>query len=140
MTHTGFRNMLGDYKDQNPDSTNVVCICAGAVADLVNGFGLSDLKLDPSSETYGLDIMQYKARGLTAKLVPHPLLTSGAVRGWGFILDFDRIRRKVLDPETYYPWDRNKGQGEVQYHAYRGINSLLLANESRHLMFEGALS
>jgi hypothetical protein len=140
MTQTGFRNLLGDYKDQNPDSTNVMIIAAGAVVDLIDGFGLQHLQLDPMSDTMGLDIMTYRSRGLSAKLVPHPLFTSGAARGWGFILDFDRIRRKVLDPETYYPWDRNKGQGEIQYHAYRGINSLLLANESRHVMFEGALS
>jgi hypothetical protein len=140
MTQTGFRNLLGDYKDQNPDSTNVVIIAAGAVIDLIDGFGLQHLQLDPMSDTMGLDILTYRSRGLSAKLVPHPLFTSGAARGWGFILDFDRIRRKILDPETYYPWDRNKGQGEVQYHAYRGISSLLLANESRHVMFEGANS
>ena len=142
LTETGFRNMLGDYKDQNPDSTDVMVCTAGNVCDIVSDFGIDKVRLDPSSSEYGLDIMRFKSRGITAKLVPLPLLDRSSVTaGWGFVLDMSRIISKAIDRDTFYPWDRNKGAGgELAYDTFRGVYSLMVANETRHQMFVGALN
>jgi len=139
FTISGLRRFFGDYYDQNPDATDVTLITAGAVVDAIGASAMNNLQLNADSTKYGLNIWSYQIRGRNIKLVVEPLFTDGALRGWGFILDLERIRRKELDPLTYYPWDRNKGQGEIQYHSYREVATLQLANESRHAMFEGAL-
>lgn len=138
LTESAFRNYLGDYKDQNPDATDVSIFCAGNVCDIVSSFGIDKVRLDPSSEIYGLDIMRYKSRGITAKLIALPLLDVGVTEGWGFVLDMQRIMMKAIDKDTYYPHDRNAGAGEIMYDTYRGVYSIIIANESRHSMFVNA--
>lgn len=139
MTESGFRNFLGDYKDQNPDATEVYLYCAGNVADIISYFGADKIRLTPSSKEYGLDISQYKSRGLTCNIVTMPLMDADPVTsGWGFLLDLQRITMKSIDRDMYYPWDRTPIGGEIMYDCYRGVYSLMVANESRHAMMVGA--
>lgn len=138
MTETGFRNFVGDYKDQNPDATEVWYYCAGSVMDIISDFGADKVRLTPMSKKYGLDIYTYISRGIKVNLVALPLLDAGVTKGWGYLLDMTRTTMKPLDRDTFYPWDRNKGQGEIMYDTYRGIYSLMVANESRHAMSVGA--
>ncbi len=139
FTETGFRNFLGDYKDENPDATNIWFFTAGNVIDLIGNFGLDKVRLSPMSKTMGLDILDYKTRGLTTKLVALPLLDKGITRGWGWIIDMERIRLKTLRRDTFFPDAYNVGMSEVIYDTYFGEYSLLLANESRHAMCVNAL-
>lgn len=139
FTETGFRNFLGDYKDQNPDATSIWLFAAGNVIDLIDDFGLDKVRLTPLSKTMGLDILEYKTRGLTTKLVALPLLDIGITRGWGWLIDMERIRLKTLRRDTFFPEAYNVGMSEVIYDTYFGEYSLLLANESRHAMFQNAL-
>lgn len=139
MTETGFRNMLGDYKDENPDSEQVFAFVAGHVHDIIDNWGLNKVRLSPMSKKYGLDIYIYVSRGLTVNLVPLPLLTDPVTRGWGFILDMERIRLKYLRRAMYYPEAKNVGESEIIYDTYLAQLSMILANESRHMMFVGAL-
>ena len=138
ITESGFRSFLGDYKDQNPDATNIMLFGAGNVLDRVTDFGLGQIRINPMSTKYGLDIETYKARGLQVNMVSLPLLTDPEAKGWGFLLDLSRIKMKTLDRMTFTPDALNVGQSEVIYDTYRVVTSLLLANESRHAMFVGA--
>jgi hypothetical protein len=141
MTESGYRNFLGAYKEQNPDATQVFHFCAGNVQDIITNFGINKIQLSPESSKYGLDIMQYKARGLTSHIVACPVLdASPTTKGWGAILDMDRIRMRSITKDTFYPWDRNRGAGgEIMYDTYLGVYSLQVANESRHAFHVGAL-
>lgn len=138
ITESGFRNFLGDYKDQNPDATEIMLFAAGNVLDRITDFGRDAIRIDPSSEMFGLDILRYKARGLMVKLVALPLLTDPTGRGYGYLLDLDRIGLKTLDRLTFFPEAKNVGESEVITDTYRVVTSMLLANESRHAMFVGA--
>lgn len=138
MTESGLRSFLGDYKDQNPDSSNVMIFAAGNVLDIISNFGRSALKIAPESKTYGLDIWNYISRGLRAKLVALPLLTDAYSRGWGWILDMERLKIRWLDPPKFYPEALNVGESENIIDTYRGVVSMLIGNESRHAMFVGA--
>ena len=140
MTHSGFRALCGDYKDQNPDSTNVWVFAAGNAIDRINDIAMKHIQLTPESQVYGMDIQRYKARGLTANLVALPLLTDSECRGWGWILDLDRIRLKMLDggQPMFYPEALNIGESELIYDTYRVNTSLIVANETKHAMFVGA--
>jgi hypothetical protein len=139
MTESGFRNYLGNYKDQNPDAMKVYHFCAGGVADIISYFGADKVRISPESKTFGLDISTYKSRGLTCQIVTLPLLDADPVTsGWGFTLDLERVAMKSIDRDMYVPWDRTAAGGEVIYDKYRGVYSLMLANESRHAMMVGA--
>lgn len=138
LTESGFRNLIGDYKDQNPESTRVMVFTAGNVCDIVSDFGGDKVRLSPDSKVYGLDIMRYRSRGIEASLVSLPLLDVGVTDGWGWILDMERVMLKKVDSDTFYPHDRNAGAGEIMYDTYRGVYSLIVANESKHAMFVGA--
>lgn len=139
MTESGWRAYLGDYKDQNPDATNVFAFVAGNIMDVIDGFGAHKVRLTPASKEYGLDISQYNARGLKVNLVPLPLLTDPVTRGWGFILDMDKIKLRWLDKPMFYPESKNVGMSERIYDLYRSQMSLLIGDEASHAMFVGAL-
>jgi hypothetical protein len=138
MTHSGFRAWLGDYKDQNPDSTNIMFFAAGNVIDRVNDVALNQVRVSPESDTYGMDLQRYKARGLMVDMVPLPLLTDHTARGFGWILDMSRIRLRTLEGPMFYPEALNVGQSELIYDTYRVVTCLLVGNESRHSMCVGA--
>lgn len=141
MTETGWRNLLGDYKDQNPDSTNVTAFVAGNVIETINGFGLSKIRISPKSKTLGLNVFNYLARGLNVDLIPLPLLTGADTRGWGWILDMDRIRLDYTASgrPMYIPEALKIGESEVIRDTFRTQFTIRLANESRHAMFVGAI-
>jgi len=138
-TESGFRNYLGDFKDQNPDAMQVKAFIAGNVMDIVDGWGGDKVRLSPASKTYGLDIWNYKSRGLQVQLIPMPLFTDPVTRGWGFLLDTERIKLRYLNRPTFFPEAKNVGMSEIIYDTYRQVISLLVGTESRHSMFIGAL-
>lgn len=139
FTESGFRNFVGDYKSQNPDATEIWAFCAGNVIDLMTMWGLDKVRLTPLSKTYGLNIYDYIARGITIHMVALPLLDVPVTEGWGFLLDLQRIRLKTLDRDAFYPDAKSVGESEIIYDTYRGVYTLMVANESRHAMFVGAL-
>jgi hypothetical protein len=138
MTESGFRGFVGDYKDENPDASEVWVFAAGNVLDIITDFGLNKVRLNPESKTYGLDIHTYISRGIRANLVACPLLDVPVTRGWGWILDMNRIKLKTIDKDTFYPEALNVGESENIYDTYRGVYTLMVANEARHAMFVGA--
>ena len=138
FTESGFRNFIGDYKDQNPDATEVWYFAAGNVIDLITNFGADKVRLSPMSKTYGLDINTYLARGMKVHLVALPLMDVPVTRGWGFLLDLQRVRLKTLDRDMFHAEAQNVGESELLIDSYRGVYTLMLANESRHAMSVGA--
>lgn len=137
-TESGFRSWLGDYKDQNPDATNVMLFAGSSLAETVSLFGKDKIRISPESKTYGLWINRYQARGLTCDIVPMPLMSDAITGGWGFLLDLNRTLLKAIDKDTYFPWDRSPVAGEVKYNCYRGAYTMIVATESRHAMCVGA--
>jgi hypothetical protein len=138
MTESGFRSFARDYKDENPETVDAWCFCAGNVADIITDWGLDKVRLSPESKKYGLEINQYKAAGITFKIVAMPLLTDTETRGWGFILDMERIRLKILSPLTWYGDALGVGQSERIHDLYRLQAALLVGAENKHAMFVGA--
>lgn len=138
FTESGFNALLGDYKDQNPDSFKVMAFIAPNVLRRVRDWAVDKVRLSPESTTYGIDIHRYKASGMEVDLVPCPVMNDPETKGWGFILDLDRIMLKTLDPMKFYP-DLKGMSSERIYDMYRVVHSMLLGNESRHSMFVGAL-
>lgn len=139
LTESGLRNFYGDYKDENPDATEITHFCAGNVIDLIDYFAGDKVRITPQSKEFGLDMSTYRSRGLRINLVALPLLDVPVTEGWGFLFDMERIKLKTIDRDTFFPHDRNAGAGEIMYDTYRGVYSLLVANESRHAMHVGAL-
>lgn len=139
MTESGFRSFARDYKDENPETIDAWCFVSGNVADIMTDWGLDKVRLSPESKKYGLEINQYKAAGITFKIVAMPLLTDPQTRGWGFILDMERLRLKILSPLTWHGDALGVGQSELIHDLYRLQASLLVGAENKHAMFVGAL-
>ena len=138
FTETGYDNYLGDYIDQNPDATNVVHACAPNVIRLINYMCKDKIRISPNTRKYGLNISSYIGGPMQVDLVPLPLLKDSVTRGWGWLLDFTRLKQKDIDRPTYYPDCKEVGESEIIYDTYREVTSLLVANESRHSMHVGA--
>lgn len=139
LTESGLRSFLGDYKDQNPDSEDVMMFVARNVYDNITNFGLHQVRISPDSTKFGLEIREYVGgAGMTVRMIPMPLFTDLEAKGWGFILDMERIRLKILDRLTLYPDALGIGQSELIHDTYRMSTSLLVGNETRHAMFVGA--
>lgn len=138
FTETGFDNMLGDYHDQNPDSTRIGVFAAPNVLRQVSYWAKDKIQMSTNAKQYGLNIKTYTGGGVDVDLFPLPLLTDPVCRGWGFVLDLERIRQKVLDPVTWYGDALGVGQSEIIYDLYRSVDSYLIGTESRHMMFVGA--
>lgn len=139
FTETGFDNMLGDYHDQNPDATNIKYFTAGNVIRQINYFAKSKVRISPESKKFGLNILTYIGGPLTVDLIELPLMHDPQTRGWGFLLDMDRIMLKMLDKAAFFPDAETVGESEIITDTYRALASLLIGTESRHLMSVGAL-
>lgn len=141
MTESGYRNYIGDFKDQNPDVTEVWHFAAGNVIDKITDFGADKVRLSPMSKKYGLNIQEYISRGINVHLVALPLLdqSNSATRGWGWLLDLTRVTLKTVDPDAFYPDAQTVGESELITDTYRGVYTMMVANESRHSMHVGAL-
>ena len=138
FTETGYDNFLGDYRDQNPDADNIVHACAPNVIRQINYFCKDKIRLSPNSKKYGLDITQYTGGPLNVDLVPMPLFTDPETKGWGFLLDFSRMKIKNLDNPMFYPDAKSVGESELIYDTYRVATSMIIGTESRHAMHVGA--
>jgi len=138
FTETGCDNMLGDYHDQNPDSTRVAMFAAPNVLRQMTYWAKEKIQMSTNAKQYGLNIKTYTGGGMDVDLIPLPMLTDPICRGWGFILDLQRIRQKTLDPVTWYGDAKGVGQSEIIYDLYRSVDSYLIGTESRHMMFVGA--
>ncbi len=140
FTESGLDGWIGDYTDQNPDSGRLALFCAGNVKRLISNFGKDKVRLSPNSKKYGLRINEYVA-SQDVDIIPLPLLNDPVCRGWMWLLDTERIMLKPLQNSglAWYGEALNVGQSERIYDTYRGVYSMLLANESRHAMAVGAL-
>jgi hypothetical protein len=138
FTETGFDNWLGDYRDQNPDVQNAMLFCAPNVKRQIGYMLKGRIRLSPMSKEYGMDIMRYVDGPLAINFVELPLLTDPVTKGWGFLLDMERIAMRTLDADTLYLDAKSVGESEIIYDTYRGLHSIMLANESRHAMMVGA--
>lgn len=138
FTESGYDNFIGDYSDQNPDVEVINHCCAPNVIRQINYMCKDKIRLSPDSKRYGLNLNQYIGGPKKVNLIPLPLLTDATTRGWGWFLDFTRIKLKDIDRPTYYPEAKNVGESEIIYDTFREVTSMLVANESRHAMHVGA--
>jgi len=138
ITESGFNGALQKYHEENPDVTNAMMFTSGNVMERINDFGSEKMRLSPMSETYGMDINTYVRRGMRVPLVEMPLLTDPETRGWGFLLDMDRVKMKAQSILKLILDAKGVGNSEIIYDLYRGVYSFLLGNENRHMMFVGA--
>lgn len=138
MTESGWRNFLLDYKDQNPDVTEVTAFVAGQVREIINGFGTEKIRISPGRDkTLGLYVDKYIGP-VTVNLVTLPLLTDRETRGWGWLLDLSRIKLRWIDRPEFLPDAYNKAVSEQILDTYRCSLSMVVATESKHAMFIGA--
>lgn len=137
FTESGLDSMLLSYKEQNPDATKLGFFCSLAIKEKISQFGKGKVRLSPNSKSYGMRINEYIGP-IDIDIVPLPLLSNKNTRGWGFLLDLERIRLKYLERVTFHPDAKGAGASEIIYDTYRGSVSMLLGNEDRHLMCVGA--
>ena len=138
FTETGYDNYLGEYLDENPDAVNIAHCCAPNVIRQINMMCKDKIRISPNTKRYGLNINSYIGGPLQVDLVSLPLLKDSVTRGWGWLIDFTRIKQKDIDRPTFFPDAKNVGESEIIYDTYREVTSLLVANESRHSMHVGA--
>lgn len=137
FTESGLDQFLLSYKEQNPDAERLGLFMAEAVMLKVAQFAKARLQVSQNSKQYGLRTMQYIGP-VNVDLIPLPLLNNVNTRGWGFLLDLQRIRLKYLERVMFHPDAKGPGNSEIIYDTYRGSASLMVANESRQAMFVGA--
>lgn len=139
MTESGFRSWIGDYLDQNPEATNIWYFTSRNVIDIINGWAKGSVRISPESKKYGVDIYEYVATGARVKLVRLPMLNDPYTKGWGWLLDMDKIMMKTLSPLTLHKEAKNVGESERIIDTYRWQTSLLVGDEKSHGMSVGAL-
>ncbi len=137
FTETGLDNFLLSYKECNPDASQLSLFCAENVIAKISQFAKDKIRISPDSVRYGLKINQYIG-AIMVNLVPLPLLSDVQTRGWGWLLDMERITLKYLINTMFHPDAKGAGWSEIIYDTYRANASMLIGNESRHAMFIGA--
>jgi len=138
FTESGFDEQIGNYHDQNPDAKVIDMLCAGNVIRQINYMCKDKIRLSPSSKKYGLNLNQYIGGAVSVNLIELPLLTDPICKGWSFFMDFTRLDLRDIDPPTLYKDAKAVGESELIIDTYRGVESMLIANESRHAMHVGA--
>lgn len=139
FTESGFDNYIGDYFDQNPDAQEIMFFASPNIRRLMSAWGKDKVRVSPDSTKFGFRIDTYVAGNIDVKVVTLPLLVDPVTKGWGWILDMQRIRLRVIDPLTFFPDAKAVGESERILDTYRGVDSLLIGSENRHSMMVGAL-
>lgn len=137
FTETGLDNFLLSYKECNPDASQLSLFCAENVISKISQFAKDKIRISPDSKAYGLKINQYIG-AIMVNLVPLPLLSDVETRGWGWLLDMERITLKYLINTMFHPDAKGAGWSEIIFDTYRANASMLIGNEDRHAMFVGA--
>lgn len=133
------KRWFGDYADLNPDKDRVTFATSRKAIQQICDYGNDKLMLTPSdkSKTFGLQIDKVKIAGLQVDLLPLPLLTGRDTSGVGWIMDWDSLWFKNLEPLMYYPDIKGVGESEILTDCYREVTSMLVANKSRFAMATG---
>jgi hypothetical protein len=138
FTESGFDEQIGKYHDQNPDKKVIDLFCAGNMIRQINYMCKEKIRLSPTSKKYGMNLNQYIGGAVSVNLVEMPLLTDSITKGWGFFLDLERIQLRDISAPTFYPDCKEVGESELIIDTYRGVDSMIVANESCHQMMVGA--
>lgn len=138
FTESGFDNWLGDYSDQNPSVNRVDFLCAPNILRQINYFAKDKIRISPDQKKYGLNLNMYIGGPLEVNLIRAPLLTGPALSGWGWLLDFTRIRLQDLEKTMWHGDAYDIGVNETILDTFRENTSMLVSNETRHAMCTGA--
>lgn len=138
FTESGFDNWLGDYSDQNPDMAYVDFLCAPNILRQINYFAKDKIRISPQSKAYGLNLKRYIGGPIEVNLIRAPLLKGAQLSGWGWLLDFTRIKLQDVARPKFYPDAKTVGESEIIYDTYREQTSMIVCNEDRHGMCIGA--
>ena len=138
FTESGFDNWLGDYSDQNPDKDFVDFLCAPNILRQINYFAKPMIRISPQAKMYGLNLMQYIGGPIKVNLIRGPLLKGPQLAGYGWLLDFTRIKLQDVSRPMFHPNAKTVGESEIIYDTYREVTSMLVSNETRHAMCIGA--
>ncbi len=138
FTESGFDNWLGDYSDQNPDKDTVDFLLAPNILRQINFFAKDRIRISPQSEQYGLNLKQYIGGPLMVNLIRAPLLKGPTLSGFGWLLDFSRIRLQDLIKTAWFGDAKSVGESEKIIDTFRENTSMLVSNETRHAMCVGA--
>ncbi|MCK5128078.1 MAG: DUF5309 family protein [candidate division Zixibacteria bacterium] len=140
LTETSWDDYLNDFFTENYDAGDVFCPLGpkakGKILNWGKAKGRVELDKDNSNK-YGFKIDTYDYDGKLVRLVRSPLLNQSTITsGWGFLLDMNRLKYKILVPDTLHE-DIIGIRSEAIIDCYRGAGALLLANENKHGMFVG---
>jgi len=138
FTESAFNNWIESYLNNNQDLTgNVVFAASRHVIRKFNDWGRQAIQISPRSTEYGLSLKTYIGGDIDIDLVPMPLLTHGAMKGHGFILDPNKVKIVPLDKMALHK-DLLGFEKETRYDLFREISSMMVADERAHAMCVGA--
>lgn len=136
LTESILDDYLTDFYAHMPDTESMACVCSPYLYTIINRMAKPLIRISPNSKRYGLQLKQYEG-SIKLDLIPHPALIGKTMKGWMFLLDFDRIKlmyqqRPILELDVA---ERRNNYVEDKYSA---MITLLLANEKAHGFVVGA--
>ena len=139
FTESAWDDHIAAYMDNNPDVPRITAFVAPNVKRQITYWGKEQIRLSPESRRYGLRIDEYIGADAPVDLIPCPLLSKAAdTKGWGWFIDLNHVKAKILEADSLHLEALNVGQSEDIIDTYRGQWSFLISNETRHSMFIGA--
>ena len=138
LTESAFDNWLIDVWNGMADAEHLTLFASGKLIQIINHMAKPLITMSPNSKMYGLQLKRYTG-AINVDLVPVPLFNDNITKGWGFLLDLNRVKlkwlRKPVLKKNYsgdlYDDIRDKIVAEP---------SLIVANEIAHGFIENAMA
>lgn len=120
----------------NPSSKKRVLLASGELVATISGWGLEKLvHNDRASDVHGFTVTSYASPFGTVEIVHHPLL-EGPYAGYGYLLDFDGLSKKVLHG-TELRTDIQDNDEDSRRGEYLTEQGFMIAQEKCHGVITG---
>lgn len=97
LTESALDNWLVDVWTEMPDTQVLTLFAAPHLINIINQIAKPLIRLSPNTKIYGMQLNQYMG-AVKVDLVPCPLLKGLTLKGWGFLLDLNKVAIKYLRP------------------------------------------
>lgn len=95
LTETGFDDYLDDVYQAQPDNSALTLFGSPTMINKISQMFRNKIRISPEATKYGLNIKRYEG-AVDVDLVKCPLLTGPTMKGYGFLLNLNKIAIKWL--------------------------------------------
>lgn len=142
LTKAGWEGFLEDVFSVPGGESEKLLVCGNKALTALNAMAQAygHISLTPTSDTFGLKLMQYETPYGTLQMKGHPLLSQNpGFADWGIVIDPRNLRyRPLKNRDTKFLKDRGSNGADASTHEFLTEAGLEVRHENTHGILKNA--